>query len=106
MVPTMLIGIGGIGSRYVDALYGRLSEEQRDRVAIHAIDTDINSISGLQHIGQDRCSQIGAKGTVGDYLSELKQSGAATTVERWFPRRYERIKRSRMVLARYAQWHD
>ncbi|WP_217542495.1 tubulin-like doman-containing protein [Vibrio metschnikovii] len=81
----MLIGIGGIGSRYVDALYGRLSEEQRDRVAIHAIDTDINDISRLQHIGQDRCSQIGARGTVGAYLHELKRSDAATTVERWFP---------------------
>lgn len=78
-VPTLLIGLGGIGSRVVDAVYGWIPPERRSQVAAHAFDTNINDISRLKHL-QGRVTQTSERWTVGQYLHR-----ADPLVREWFP---------------------
>lgn len=84
--PTLLIGLGGVGSRIVDALYGQLPSEDLDRVELHAIDTNVNDIAGLTHLARDNITQISERQSVGNYLYSLSRGSSRTTVEQWWPR--------------------
>ncbi len=44
-VPTILIGLGGIGSTVTHQIYEKLPEERRKKVAMHVFDTDVNTLS-------------------------------------------------------------
>jgi hypothetical protein len=77
-VPTILIGLGGIGSQIVNKIYGDVPKESRKRVAIHVFDTDMNSIKKLKHL-KDHATQTSTNKSVGEYLH---QNESALT---WFP---------------------
>lgn len=77
-VPTILIGLGGIGGQVVNEIYGRIPAGSRDRVAIHAFDTDVNSLRKLEHL-KGNVTQTSTTRSVGEYLA---QNGA---LKSWFP---------------------
>jgi len=91
IVPTLLVGLGGIGSRIVDEIYGMIPGEERSLVAIHAFDTDVNDISKLQSLG-DRVTQTSRNGRVGDYLNATDK-----TVLEWFPHEFPEIKKKTLT---------
>lgn len=77
-VPTILIGLGGIGSNIANMVYGNVPDNQRGRVAIHAFDTDANSISKLEHL-RNSATQTSTSHSVNEYLQ------ANPEVLKWFP---------------------
>mgnify|MGYP000143707106 CR=1 FL=1 len=65
MNSTILIGLGGTGSRIVDEVYGRLTEEQKQKTKAHVFDTDINDISErIKNLHPSQITQTGEKGTI------------------------------------------
>jgi uncharacterized membrane-anchored protein YhcB (DUF1043 family) len=77
-VPTILIGLGGIGSQIANTVYGRVPLENRGRVAIHAFDTDANSISQLEHL-RNCATQTSTNHSIGEYLRSNEE------LSKWFP---------------------
>ncbi|MEH7334122.1 tubulin-like doman-containing protein [Neobacillus drentensis] len=88
-VPTILIGLGGIGSNIANMVYGRIPPEQRGRVAIHAFDTDASSIAQLDHL-RNCATQTSTNHSVNEYLQANKE------VIKWFPNNPQ-IKRKTMT---------
>ncbi|XPV75584.1 MAG: tubulin-like doman-containing protein [Desulfovibrio sp.] len=78
-VPTLLVGLGGIGSKVVDEIYDMIPEQMRDVIAVHAFDTNINDISKLKHI-KNNVTQTSTDWTVKNYLDMADES-----VSYWFP---------------------
>lgn len=85
LVPTLLVGLGGIGSRVVDQIYGMIPEHDRERIAIHAFDTDANEIAGLKYLKRDQITQTSAQWTVRQYLDKYPE------FVRWFPHDQQEI---------------
>ncbi len=79
-VPTILIGLGGLGSYIVDTIYSWIPEERRKRVAIHAFDTNVNDIAKLKHLTKEHVTQTSTNWTVAEYLRMADDS-----VKDWFP---------------------
>ncbi len=77
-VPTILIGLGGIGNQIVDMVYGSIPKESRGRIAVHAFDTDVNSITQLDHL-KNHVTQTSSKHSVGEYLLSNED------LLQWFP---------------------
>ncbi|OZM57355.1 hypothetical protein CIB95_07795 [Lottiidibacillus patelloidae] len=77
-VPTILIGLGGIGGQIANNIYNNIPEDRRDRVAIHAFDTDVNSIKQLEHL-KESVTQTSSKRSVDEYINENN------SVLSWFP---------------------
>ncbi|HEX5725344.1 MAG TPA: tubulin-like doman-containing protein [Longimicrobiaceae bacterium] len=86
-VPTLLIGLGGIGSRVVDTVHGWIPPERRQFVAAHAFDTNVNDISKLRGL-QGRVTQTSERWTVGQYLHR-----ADPLVKEWFPAEQPELQR-------------
>ncbi len=76
MNPTILIGLGGIGSRTVDKIYGRISKEQQESVVAAALDTDANDLNKLKNLTVR--IQTSPKDSVGEYVNNHRE------VETWF----------------------
>ena len=85
LAPTLLVGLGGVGSRVVDRLYGMLGEGGRRRVSIHSVDTDVNDLSKLNYLTHRHVTQISERQSVGNYVASLQRSGMQTSVEQWLP---------------------
>jgi hypothetical protein len=77
-VPTILVGLGGIGCQIVNKIYGEIPLDARKRVAIHAFDTDMNSINKLKHL-KDHTTQTSTNKSVGEYLHQNE------ALLSWFP---------------------
>ena len=77
-VPTILIGLGGIGSGVVNEIYGKVPLDSRENVAIHAFDTDVNTIKKMDHLA-DNITQTSTKRSVGEYLH------MNPSLTKWFP---------------------
>ncbi|MEL6771691.1 MAG: tubulin-like doman-containing protein [Bacteroidota bacterium] len=77
-VPTLLIGLGGVGSSIVDRVYGMIPPERRSRIAVHAFDTNVNDIKQLRHL-KGRVTQTSTNWTVGQYLYHAEEH-----VRDWF----------------------
>lgn len=70
LAPTLLVGLGGTGSKIVCRVANLVSEEQRQRLAFAAFDTDINELRELQRINPFvKVIQTSTKLTVGEYLN-------------------------------------
>lgn len=80
IVPTLLVGLGGIGSLIADRVYGMVPIHMRERVGIHAFDTNVNDISKLAHLGDTKVTQTSAAWSVKQYLHQTDDS-----VKDWFP---------------------
>ena len=81
-IPTVLVGLGGIGTEIVDRVYSMISDQERNRVAVHGFDTDVNDIEQRENL-RGRITQISARMTVGRCYELVKEAGG--TVEGWFP---------------------
>ena len=90
-VPTILIGLGGIGSRVVDRIYDSIPEKERERVIVHAFDTDINGIRTMKSL-KGKITQTSTDLTVGQYLHKTNES-----VKEWFPYEQSILDRKQMT---------
>ncbi|MCP8969162.1 tubulin-like doman-containing protein [Ectobacillus ponti] len=77
-VPTILIGLGGIGSAITHSVYEKIPKEHRKRVAMHVFDTDIHTVSKFQHI-RKFVTQTSSSKTPREYIAE------DPTITDWFP---------------------
>lgn len=77
-VPTILIGLGGIGSEIVNKVYQWIPVEKRERIVVHAFDTNVNDIQKWEHL-KGKVTQTSAEWTVGQYLNMTDDS-----VKEWF----------------------
>lgn len=66
-VPTILIGLGGIGSTVTHQIYEKLPEERRKKVAMHVFDTDVNTLSKFDHIRKFKTQTSSSKTPSGVY---------------------------------------
>lgn len=46
--PTLLIGLGGAGSKIVERVSGLITPEQRESIAVVVLDTDINDMRAIR----------------------------------------------------------
>ena len=46
--PTLLIGLGGVGSKIVERVSGLITPEQRESIAVVVLDTDINDLRAIK----------------------------------------------------------
>ncbi|MFX3660147.1 MAG: tubulin-like doman-containing protein, partial [Ectobacillus sp.] len=77
-VPTILIGLGGIGSTVTHNVYNKIPKNRRKKVAMHVFDTDINTVSRFQHI-RKFVTQTSSSKTPREYIAE------DPTITDWFP---------------------
>ncbi len=66
-VPTLVLGIGGIGCRIAANISDLLTDEARERVGIIGIDTNVNDLNAIAARGV-RTIQTSDDRTVGEYL--------------------------------------
>lgn len=70
IAPTLLIGLGGTGSKIVCRVSKMITEEQRKRIAFAVFDTDINELREIQEANPFiKTIQTSTKLTVGEYLN-------------------------------------
>lgn len=50
LIPTLLVGLGGTGTRIVDQVYGMVGEEDRKTLSVHGFDTDIGELNRLKSL--------------------------------------------------------
>jgi len=79
--PTLLIGLGGTGSKIVKLVSSMVTEEQRSNIAFAVFDTDINELNEIKKANPFiKTIQTSTKQTVGEYLSIDAHSR-----DQWFP---------------------
>ncbi len=79
--PTLIIGLGGIGSRIIARVEALATGEQRKSLSFVAFDTDVNDLRSIREKGYTgHIVQTSSKLTVGEYLELDKQSR-----DNWFP---------------------
>ena len=83
MKPTVLIGLGGIGSSTVDRIYGMMSDEQKKMTASAVLDTDIGDLQKLKNI--DVAIQTSPDVKVGNYVHRHPETKS------WFPDGFKKI---------------
>lgn len=80
-VPTLLVGLGGTGSKIVQKVYDRATEAQKKSLGFVIFDTDVNELSQIEeNTPQIRTVQTSTRLTVGEYLEIDKDSR-----DSWFP---------------------
>jgi hypothetical protein len=82
--PTILIGLGGLGSSIVQAVHARVPKQYKDLVHVHILDTDAAELKDSRYssLDPDQITQTSDSITVGTCLSRLKND---TSVDTWFP---------------------
>jgi hypothetical protein len=83
MKPTVLIGLGGIGSKTVDTIYGLMTDEQKSLTASAVLDTDVGDLQKLKNI--NIAIQTSPSVKVGNYVHRHPETKA------WFPTGYKKI---------------
>ena len=78
-VPTLVVGIGGIGCQIAAGVGELLGREDREYVGIVGIDTNVNDISTLQGNSGIRMITTSDSNTVRDHLKAHRE------YTRWFP---------------------
>lgn len=70
IAPTLLVGLGGTGSKIVCRVSKMVTEEQRKRIGFAVFDTDINELREIQEANPFiKTIQTSTKLTVGEYLN-------------------------------------
>lgn len=79
--PTLIIGLGGIGSKITASVALKCSDEERENIRFVAMDTDANDLKLLENMGAGiKTVQTSSKQTVGEYLNIDDDAR-----EEWFP---------------------
>ncbi len=70
IAPTLLVGLGGAGSKVVTRVSKLVSTEQRDHIGFAVFDTDINELRDIQRANPFiKIIQTSTKLSVGEYLN-------------------------------------
>ncbi len=70
IAPTLLVGLGGTGSKIVCRVSKLVSEEQRDHLGFAVFDTDINELRDIQRANPFiKIIQTSTRLSVGEYLN-------------------------------------
>jgi hypothetical protein len=78
VAPTLLIGLGGVGSSIVDRVYGWI--EDKENLEVRVMDTDVNWMQKrLKNLNESQIIQTSENITVGRYLDNDKNA------LEWFP---------------------
>jgi hypothetical protein len=92
-VPTLVVGLGGVGSEVVANAYRRLKSQTEipEHVVFHVLDTDTNTLNDLDGLGdsEETFTQLGG-GRV-HRISDFRRAFEGT--EKWFP--YGRVVNSK-----------
>ncbi|MGQ0698795.1 MAG: tubulin-like doman-containing protein [Panacagrimonas sp.] len=83
--PTLLLGLGGLGSFIVQSVYARIPQDQRSLVRVHILDTDVQELQDERYreLLSARCvTQTSPPITVKECVSRLAER---TRVNHWFP---------------------
>ena len=81
LAPTLIIGLGGNGSKIVSQVAKNTNEEQRRYIRFVVFDTDANDLRELKEHGYiGKTVQTSKKMTVGEYLENDQHAR-----ENWFP---------------------
>lgn len=83
--PTLMVGLGGLGSYIVRNVYAKLPEDHKQKAIAHIMDTDVSELKATDYaelMNQHRVTQTSNQQTVGTTFDQLKQH---TAVEQWFP---------------------
>lgn len=94
-VPTLMVGLGGIGSGIVNRVYDMIPEERRSRIAAHIFDTNVNDISKLIALDKEWRTQTSKDLTVEQYINNLDES--EEYVKDWFPYEEREIRRKSLT---------
>lgn len=79
--PTLLVGLGGTGSKIVAKVSEMISDDQRRNISCVIFDTDANDIPEIKrHHSEIKVVQTSARMTVGEYLEEDHYAR-----DTWFP---------------------
>ena len=81
LAPTLIVGLGGTGSRIVANVQKKATEIQRKNIGFVVLDTDANELRVLQEKGfTGTFIQTSSKLTVGEYLNIDRDAR-----DNWFP---------------------
>lgn len=83
--PTLLVGLGGLGSSIVQSVYSKLPIEYRKFVRAHVMDTDVKELKDARYteLRNNHCfTQTSSSQTIEQCLNALK---ASSDVDSWFP---------------------
>ena len=81
IAPTLLIGLGGTGSKIVQRVAKLVTEEQLSRIGFAVFDTDINELRDIQRANPFiKTIQTSTKLSVGEYLNIDTHAR-----DEWFP---------------------
>ena len=79
--PTLIVGLGGTGSKIVQKVYALATPAQRKNLSFVVFDTDINELRGITEATPSiRTVQTSAKLSVGEYLDADRFAR-----DTWFP---------------------
>ncbi len=79
--PTLLVGLGGVGSEIVQKVFDIATPKQRENIAFVIFDTDVNELKLIEEkTPQIHTIQTSARMTVGEYLKSDTYSR-----DKWFP---------------------
>ena len=79
-IPTLIIGIGGIGCNIVAETFKSLDAEDKKTIATVCMDTDANDLKRYQELGIDAVIQTSTNDVVGDILAKPENKG----MTEWF----------------------
>ena len=79
-IPTLIIGIGGIGCNIVAETFKSLDAEDKETIATVCMDTDANDLKRYQELGVDAVIQTSTNDVVGDILAKPENKG----MTEWF----------------------
>ena len=81
IAPTLLVGLGGTGSKIVCKVSRLVTEEQREHLGFAVFDTDINELRDIQRDNPFiKIIQTSTKLSVGEYLNIDTHAR-----DNWFP---------------------
>lgn len=84
IAPTLILGLGGTGSRIIEKVSDKVSEtstSQSERIAFVAFDTDINDLADIKRRSPHLYTvQTSTRSTVGEYLNINTNAR-----DNWFP---------------------
>lgn len=83
--PTLMIGLGGLGSSIINNVYKALPDNYKRNTVAHIFDTDVAELKAEQYadlLNGGGVTQISPPLMVADCIERLKDS---TSVEQWFP---------------------
>ena len=81
VAPTLLVGLGGTGSKIVCRVANMVSSDQRNRIGYAVFDTDINELRGIEAANPFvTCIQTSTNLSVGESLNIDEHAR-----NEWFP---------------------